>query len=265
MNDPQGDFRRAMVRPGASTLPGCYYHDEAIFREEVERIFARRWLCLGRVEQLPEPGDFLVAQVVGESLLAAAARDAQVRAFFNVCRHRGALLCTEERGRFAADIQCPYHAWTYGLDGRLRVAPNMLEVEGFDRDDYPLAGVGVAEWEGFLFVNLADDAEPFAAAFAPLLGKFQAWNLPSLRESRRIEYDVRANWKQIIKNYSECYHCPGVHPQLCRLSPSTSGRNDLSEGPFLGGYMTLNRSVASLTTSGHTSRPPLGSVAGEDL
>jgi Rieske 2Fe-2S family protein len=97
------------------------------------------------------------------------------------------------------------------------------------------------------------------------MGKFAAWHLPTLREGRRHDYEVRANWKQIVENYSECYHCPLIHPQLCRLSPATSGRNDLLEGPFLGGYSTLDRPGGSLTTSGHTNRPPLGEVAGEDL
>ena len=123
----------------------------------------------------------------------------------------------------------------------------------------------LAEWEGFLFVSLAPDPEPFPTAFAPPTDKFAAWHLPELRAARRIDYEVRSNWKQIIENYSECYHCPSIHPQLCRLSPPTSGRNDLGEGPFLGGYSTLNRPAGSLTMSGQTIRPPLGEVAGEDL
>jgi Rieske 2Fe-2S family protein len=265
MNGPPGAFRGASVGGGASTLPGRYYTDEVIFREESERIFARHWVCLGRAVPLPAPGDYLVAQVAGESLLVVRGGDGPVRALYNVCRHRGARLCTDEQGRFPGAIRCPYHAWTYGLDGRLRSAPTMDGVASFDQGDYPLVRAELAEWEGFWFVNLAAAPEPFPAALAPLIRKFAAWHLTELREARRIEYEVRANWKQIVENYSECYHCPSIHPQLCRLSPAASGRNDLDEGPVLGGYSTLNRPGGSLTVSGQTARPPLGEVAGEDL
>jgi Rieske 2Fe-2S family protein len=265
MGEPPGDYRRPSVRDGARPLAGSYYTDPAVFREEQEWIFARHWVCVGRAEQVPVPGAYFEAQVAGESLLIVRGDDGLASAFYNVCRHRGARLCNRVQGRFPAAIRCPYHAWTYGLDGGLRTAPNMDGTEGFDRDDYPLARARLAEWEGFLFVGLDRAAEPFEEAFAPLAGKFAAWHLSGLREARRIDYDVRSNWKQVIENYSECYHCPPVHPQLCRLSPATSGRNDLTEGPFLGGYSTLNRAGGSLTTTGHTSRPPLGEVAGEDL
>jgi Rieske 2Fe-2S family protein len=258
------EFRKTLVRQGGSTLSGRYYTSEEIFREEVERIFSRQWLSLGRVEQIPDPGDYVVTQVVYESLLVVRDRSGVLRTFFNVCRHRGARLCMRECGHLSETIQCPYHAWTYTLDGRLLAARNMQDVDGFDRSDYPLYGVGLAEWEGFLFVNLAPEPEPFAAAFAPLIGKFSVWHLPELRAVRRIEYNVQANWKQIVENYLECYHCPLIHPELCWLSPPTSGRNDLSEGPFLGGYMMLNSPGGSLTTTGRTPRPPLGEVAGED-
>jgi Rieske 2Fe-2S family protein len=271
MRGPPSDYRRPSVPTGASTLPGRYYTDEAIFREELERIFARDWLCLGRAEQIPAsaPGAYLVTPIVGESLLLVRGGEGRARAFFNVCRHRGARLCTQPQGRFDGAIRCPYHAWTYGLDGRLRLAPNMQDVAGFDRDEYPLVGAEVAEWEGFLFVSLAPAPapapEPFPTAFAPFSDRLAAWHLTELRAARRIEYEVRSDWKQILENYSECYHCPSIHPQLCRLSPATSGRNDPSEGPILGGYSTLSRPGGSLTTSGGTARPPLGEVAGEDL
>jgi Rieske 2Fe-2S family protein len=141
----------------------------------------------------------------------------------------------------------------------------MHETSGFERSNYPLHAAALAEWEGFLFLNLAREPQPFEQLFAPLIGKFAAWHMPELHMARRIEYDVQANWKLIIQNYSECYHCPLIHPALDRLSPSTSGRNDLSEGPFLGGYMTMNEPTGSMTIDGHTRRPPLGEVAGEEL
>ena len=170
----------------------------------------------------------------------------------------------EPQGAFASTIQCPYHAWTYDLAGRLVAARSMRELPGFDTADYPLHTAALAEWEGFLFLNLAHEPAPFDDVFAPLIGKFPAWHMSRLRLAHRIEYDLQANWKMIIQNYSECYHCPLIHPALTQLSPPTSGRNDLAEGPFLGGYMLLNESVHSMTVDGRTARPPIGDVAGED-
>jgi Rieske 2Fe-2S family protein len=255
----------AAVDACARTLPGRYYTSAEVFSAEVERIFYSGWVCVGRAAQIAQPGDYLLAQVVGESIIVVRDRDRRPRALFNVCRHRGTRMCVEEQGHFASSIQCPYHAWTYGLDGQLLAARHMQETAGFERRNFPLHAAALAEWEGFLFLNLAREPEPFERLFAPLVGKFAAWHLPELHRARRIEYDVQANWKLIIQNYSECYHCPLIHPALDRLSPSTSGRNDLSEGPFLGGYMTMNEPGGSMTIDGHTRRPPLGEVAGEEL
>jgi glycine betaine catabolism A len=123
-------------------------------------------------------------------------------------------------------------------------------VPGFTNADYSLHSVNVGLWEGFIFVNLDRNSMPLEKWFAPLTGKFSHWNMPQLRSAKRIEYDVRANWKVMFENYSECYHCPGVHPQLQKVSPSNSAENDLTEGPFLGGFMKINQGK-SLTMSGN--------------
>jgi Rieske 2Fe-2S family protein len=174
-------------------------------------------------------------------------------------------MCEAQSGHFGGSIQCPYHAWTYGLDGTLTVARNMENVAQFDRGDYPLHEAATATLDGFVFVNLASDAMPFERAFAPLIGRFADWRIETLRAARSISYELQCNWKLVFLNYSECYHCPVVHPQLEKLSPSDSGRNDLTEGRFLGGYSVLRESAESLTTSGTRTRPPLGDVGGEDL
>ena len=250
---------------GAKTLPGEYFTSPEIFRQEQERIFFERWLCAGRAEQISQPGDFFLQAVGPESIILLRDKGGQARAFYNVCRHRGTRLCEQARGRFSASLQCPYHAWTYGLDGSLVGAPLMDKVPGFDRRQYTLHPVALREWEGFLFINLSRQPQPFEAAFAPLLGKFAAWDLPNLRLLRAIEYDVQANWKLMVENYSECYHCPMIHPDLAKKSPYRSGKNDLYEGPFLGGYMDLNHEFGSLTVSGRACAAPIGEVAGEDL
>ncbi|MBI3244399.1 MAG: aromatic ring-hydroxylating dioxygenase subunit alpha [Chloroflexi bacterium] len=248
-----------------NTLPGDFYASVTIFRDEMERIFYKRWVCVGRADQIPNPGDFFIQNIGDESLIITRDRSGAPRAFYNVCRHRGTRLCADKQGRFHETIQCPYHAWTYTLDGRLVGAPNMNEIAGFDKRDYPLYSACLETWQGFLFVNLDPEPEPLSLAFAPLEGKFDRWNVASLRLARRINYDVQANWKLLVENYSECYHCPLVHPALAKLSSHLSGANDLVDGPHLGGYMVINEEHESMTMTGGTRRPPLGEVSGDDL
>lgn len=262
-------FVRPSVISGATTLPSQWYVSPTVFAAERERVFACEWICVGREEQLAQAGDFFTAGVAGESLIVTRDAHQNVHAFFNVCRHRGTRICEAESGHFIGSIQCPYHAWTYGLDGALQAARNMAEVPGFDRAKYPLKEAACALWEGFIFVNLErsiDDANSsFDRAFSPLVGRFAAWEIGGLRTARAIRYELQSNWKLVFMNYSECYHCPLVHPQLDKLSPSDSGRNDLTDGPFLGGYSEMRRPGTALTTTGTSSRPTLGRVAGADL
>ena len=247
---------------GAKTLPQHYLTGRETFAEEQAKIFAQQWVLVGHQSEIAQAGDFLVATVAGESLIVLRDQRLTVRAFYNVCRHRGTRLCEETRGRLRA-IQCPYHAWTYALDGRLTGAPHMDEVPDFEKSDYSLHAVHLVLWEGFIFVNLAAQPTPAADWFTPLAEKFSHWNLPQLRSARRIEYDVRANWKLICQNYSECYHCPGVHPELSKVSPYDSAENDLSDGPFLGGFMAIAKG-ASLTMSGQACALPVGDIKAED-
>ena len=244
-------FRKTAEKfaPGATTLPQRYFVSAEVFAEEGAAIFSAQWVLVGHQSQIAEAGDYFVQEYAGESLIIARDREEKIRGFYNVCRHRGTRLCEEQHGH-SSTIQCPYHAWTYGLDGRLIGAPHMESVPGFDKADYSLHAVNLALWEGFIFVNLAADAMPIEKWFAPVAGKFSQWNMPLLRSVRRIEYDVRANWKLIFENYSECYHCPGVHPMLSKVSPYDSAENDLIEGPFLGGFMKINKGK-SLTMSGN--------------
>ncbi|MBV9232918.1 MAG: aromatic ring-hydroxylating dioxygenase subunit alpha [Candidatus Eremiobacteraeota bacterium] len=257
-------FVRPSVGSGATTLDAAWYTSPQVFAAEQERIFACRWLCAGRAESLARAGDFFTVELGGENLIIARDAANAIHAFYNVCRHRGTRLCERPAGRFLGSIQCPYHGWTYGLDGELKVARNMAEVAAFDRAEYPLKEAAVGLWEGFIFIN-HDRGANFERDFAPLIGRFERWNLGALRTARTISYDLACNWKLIFLNYSECYHCPLVHPQLDKLSPSDSGRNDLSEGPFLGGYSELREADTSLTMTGRTRRAPVGEVDGADL
>jgi Rieske 2Fe-2S family protein len=247
---------------GAKTLPQRYFVSPEIFAEEQKRIFTEQWVLVGHQSQIAKPGDYFVPPspqgygAAGESLIIMRDKNGKVHGFYNVCRHRGTRLCEEENGHLSAAIQCPYHAWTYALDGRLIGAPHMDEVAGFDKGDYSLHAVNLALWEGFIFVNLEKDPMPLEKWFAPLNKKFSHWHMSILRPAKRIEYDVRANWKLMFENYSECYHCPGVHPMLSKISPYDSAENDLAEGPFLGGFMKINPGK-SLSMSGNTCALPI--------
>jgi phenylpropionate dioxygenase-like ring-hydroxylating dioxygenase large terminal subunit len=254
---------RELPTEGARTLPREYFTSDALLREEFDRIFTQRWICVDREDRIPAPGDYFLIEVGGESLIILRDQAGTLRAHFNVCRHRGTRLCEQPCGRFSETVQCPYHAWTYALDGRLIGAPNMNDVEGFAKADWPLRTAAIKSWEGFIFVNLAPEPEPFEEAYAPLLGRFSRFNLPNLRVGRTAEYDVKANWKLVVQNYSECYHCALVHPALNKLTPPTLGENDLMEGPFIGGYMILTGG-ASMTMSGRSCGLPVGNLPPED-
>lgn len=251
-------------KQGARTMPGEYYTSPAILAEERERIFARQWNCAGRASAVSKPGDFMVREIAGESLIIVRGRGGELHAFFNVCRHRGTRICDKTAGQFSETIQCPYHAWTYSIDGRLIGAPHMQETEGFDKKDYPLHSAAIEEREGFLFVNIDRNPEPFGDAFAPMVERFARYRLGDLKVGHKVTYDVHANWKLVFQNYSECLHCPVIHPELAAVLPYQSGANDLTEGAFLGGYMEITPPNKSATLSGRACGVPVNPKLGDD-
>ena len=209
-----------------ATLPGEHYTDPAVFALEQERIFEDMWFCATRAAELDKPGAFRTCQVGRESVLISRARDGSVKAFLNICRHRGAKLCTEESGEVRRAFQCPYHAWTYGLDGKLVAAPNLTSMPDVDRTAYGLVNVHVREWLGYVWVCLAEDPPSFEnevmGAIVERLGDVESierYDIDSLSVGQRIVYDVRANWKLIIENFMECYHCATIHPELTEVLP----------------------------------------------
>jgi Rieske 2Fe-2S family protein len=245
---------RDVMPAGAATLPAEFYVAESRFRREMDRLFASRWLCAGRVEQVGEPGQFFVRDLLGESIIVTRTATAEVRAFYNVCRHRGTKLCDETAGRFAGSIQCPYHAWTYALDGRLLAAPHMEEVPHFEKEAYPLHGVHADIWDGHVFITLAKAPPPLADQLADLPAKFSSWRMQDLRLGSRIVYDVRANWKLIVQNYNECLHCPNLHPALNRLSHYLSGENEPLHASYMGGRMDLRPGIETMSLDGSCRR-----------
>jgi Rieske 2Fe-2S family protein len=241
----------ATFKPGSRTLPRELFVSSEVFAQEQERIFAHSWNCAGRASALRNAGDYMVRTIAGESIIIVRTRAGELRAYFNVCRHRGTRLCEEPSGQLSETIQCPYHAWTYTVDdGQLIGAPHMHEVEEFDKKLFGLHRAHIAEWEGFIFVNVADEPDPFEDAWAPMIGRLSRYALPGLQVGHHVQYDVKANWKLVFQNYSECLHCPMIHPELATVLPYQSGANDLTEGPFLGGYMEIREPHQSATMSG---------------
>ncbi|MFJ8545863.1 aromatic ring-hydroxylating dioxygenase subunit alpha [Streptomyces sp. NPDC093586] len=209
-----------------ATLPGDHYTDPAIFRLEQERVFEDLWFCVARSSELAKPGAFKTVDVGRESILVTRSRDHSVRAYFNVCRHRGAKLCTEESGEVKRAFQCPYHAWTYDLEGKLVAAPNLRKMPDVGRKEYGLASVAVHEWLGYVWVCLAENPPPFEqSVIADVVGRLgdvesiERYGIENLEVGKRIVYDVKANWKLIIENFMECYHCATIHPELTEVLP----------------------------------------------
>jgi glycine betaine catabolism A len=211
------------------TLPSSWYRSEAVFALEKERIFCREWLCVARAEEFAAPGAHRVLDILGESILLVRNREGALRAFYNVCRHRGSRLCREAAagsaalggGISGARITCPYHQWTYDLDGRLIGAPYLTTEAGFDKSLFSLYPVGLECWGGFVFLNLTPaKAAPLAAQLGAIPERICRYPLSELRIGHTIHYEVAANWKIICENYNECYHCAGVHPELCAVVPA---------------------------------------------
>jgi Rieske 2Fe-2S family protein len=252
------------VVPTPKTLPARYYTDPEVFRDEVERFFCRSWVCVGRAEQIPHPGDYFLRELARESILVARDQGGRVRAFYNVCRHRGTRMCTEPQGSFAGRIQCPYHGWTYGLDGRLIGAPHMEEGSGFCREDYPLNRVHLGVWDGHIFINLAAQPEPLENQLADLPRKFASWQMADLRLHKRITYEVKANWKLIILNYNECLHCPVLHPALNRLTNYMGADNETPQPTYVGGTMGFKGDAETMSNDGKRRRDYLPGLSDED-
>ncbi|HEU4627401.1 MAG TPA: aromatic ring-hydroxylating dioxygenase subunit alpha [Steroidobacteraceae bacterium] len=247
----------------ARTLPGAVYTSEEVFRLEQSGIFARQWLCVGRESDIPSAGDYFLRDIGGNSVIFIRGRDGGVRAFYNVCRHRGSKLLDAPCGNGLSRVVCPYHAWSYNIDGTLQNAPQMGA--DFRKEEFPLVSVRVEPFHGFLFANLDAEAEPLAVHFRELpdLSRFRMADLVC---GKRIEYDVAANWKLICENYSECYHCAGAHPQLHRISEALprSARKSETGDCFNGGPMMLREGVATMSMSGKSDLPTIPGLTHED-
>jgi len=244
------------------TLEGRYFTNAGIFRAEMERFYFGMWVCAGRSEQIEDAGKYIVVDVAGESVIVTRDEGGRVRAFYNVCRHRGTQICAEAKGEFAGRIQCPYHAWTYALEGKLLAAPHM-DGDEFRKEDYPLNAVGAEEWEGHIFVNLSRERRPLLQQLADLPEKFSAWGMGELRRYKHEKYQVKANWKLIVQNYNECLHCPVLHPALNKVTNYQSGQNDPAREWYIGGTMLFRGGAETMSVDGVRRRAFLPGLSEE--
>ncbi len=235
---------------GQRTLPASAYTSNALFQQEMELLFQTDWLCVARETELPTAGSYITRQIGCESVLIVRDQQQQIRAHFNICRHRGTRLCEGVAGKLGRTIQCSYHAWTYALTGELLGVPDEHQLEAFDRGDYGLHPAACHVWGGFVWLSLARQPPPFVESHAAIIPRCNPWKLDSLVRLGQREYQVQANWKLIVQNYSECYHCAPVHPTLVKLSSPNSGGNDLVDGAIQGGFMEIGSPAGSLTTDG---------------
>ncbi len=248
-----------------TTLPRHFYADPEFYRRELERFYFHRWICAGRADQIPNAGDYFTRSLADDSVIVTRDVSGAIHALFNVCRHRGTRLSEQAEGHFIERIQCPYHAWTYDLTGRLLAAPHMAP--GFCKDEYPLHRAGCEIWDGHVFVHLGLDGRDgqkgrngqdgiggLRDQLADLPDRFSAYRMEDLRLGRRIVYEVRANWKLIVLNYNECLHCPNLHPALNRLHHYLGAENVAPTACYCGGAMGFKDGVETMSMDGKRRR-----------
>lgn len=249
------------------TLSGADYTSAEVFELERARVFHDRWFAAVRAEAVGKPRAYAVVDVAGESVIVLRDEAGMVRAFFNVCRHRGSRLC-DGAGRLAKAIRCPYHAWAYRLDGRLAATPNVPPGEQLPRERLGLVPVPVELWGGFIWLNVSGAAPPLAEQFRRFGSddpeQWDRYGLDGLVIGATREYDVAANWKIIVENYNECLHCPTVHPSLGPVVPLYR-YGEVEDAPGTGASGNrLADGLTSFSSTGRSSLPTLPGLSEDD-
>jgi Rieske 2Fe-2S family protein len=206
------------------TLSSEDYASHEVWDQERENIWWGDWICVGRTEEVANPGDYVVRDIAGESVFIVRNGEGALHAFYNVCSHRGTKFLDDVEGTASVRkaFKCPYHAWTFDLNGQLIGSPNVKEDEFFDRSEHPLYGIAVDSYSGFLFLNMSKEPRPLMEALtdgAETMTVFERFKMQDMRIGARIVYEVAANWKIVVENYNECLHCPQIHPELVQVVP----------------------------------------------
>jgi Rieske 2Fe-2S family protein len=238
-------------------LPRAAYTDPAVFDWERRHFFGSGWVCVCRSDQVAAPGALRAERAGAGSVLLARDEHGTLHAYPNTCRHRGHELLPCGASATGRVIICPYHAWTYGLDGQLRAAAGFKNQPGFDAARWGLAGLPVTEWHGLVFVDGSGTAGPLAGPLAALDEIVAPYEMSRLEVAGEHVYETAANWKILSENYHECYHCPSIHPELCRVSAPKSGKNYRSQGAWAGGWMELRDGMTTMSLDGSSGGVPV--------
>jgi Rieske 2Fe-2S family protein len=252
-----------MLKHACPTLPASNYYDPNHYLRELESIWWKEWLCVARRDEWSEPGQFQVFNIGGQQIIVVLADSGDLRAFHNTCRHRGAELCQAAAGALHQNrIVCPYHAWQYSLDGDLVGTPRRVDTDDFDPDNYSLYPAMVECWAGFVFINLARQPGALADSLSEYAHTTKHWPLADLALAHNESHDIACNWKVFWENFLECYHCPKVHPDLCRLVPlygkglnSTEELDELGENPESPSNARLRPGAVTWTQDGQSQLP----------
>lgn len=257
------------------SLPSAWYYDPAHYQRELEAIWYRDWVCVGRIDAIKNTGDFFTATIGNQNIIVTRGSDGEIHAWHNTCRHRGSVLCTKASGHFRnGRIICPYHTWTYSLDGNLVATPGRLETDDFHPAEFSLFGIHTDTWQGFIFVNLDDEPTAKLDEFLGDEKQYLAnWPLADMRSVHQENHPVNCNWKIFWENYSECYHCPRLHPELGRIMPvyrkAVFDDADLPgwEPQFEGdrGHGRVGPGVRTWTLDGKSSLPLLEGPTDDEL
>jgi Rieske 2Fe-2S family protein len=236
----------------STTLPADAYTSPRVLAWEQRHVFAGSWVCLGREDELCPPGTTQRGVTVGDVPVLLTWPGERLTAFANTCRHRGHELVADGCAVSRESIVCPYHAWTYRLDGSLQGAPGMRDVDTFVPTEHGLVPVPVEVWHGWVFVNATGSAPSLVDHLGGMADLVAPYAPEQLQRLARHQYDVRANWKVLAENYHECYHCPLIHPELCAVSPPASGNNWDLPGAWVGGSMDLREFAETMSLDGHS-------------
>jgi phenylpropionate dioxygenase-like ring-hydroxylating dioxygenase large terminal subunit len=248
-------------------LPGEYYTSQQIFDKELRKVFSRQWLYAGQVSQLPEPGDFYVRDIGPESLIITRDQNGDLRAFFNVCAHRGSRICKAGESGNAKHFVCPYHRWSYGVDGHLMGVPGARDGKDINYADWGLHEAHCDSYFGSIFVYLADEEPPqglheFVSANTADMEKLAAVQPERTKIAASRVYDIKANWKAMMENNAECYHCPGSHPSLCATINVQAGFLDVDhelDPATIGNYLPFKNGANTMSPDGNwLCKKPLG-------
>jgi len=248
----------------ARTMPSSAYISSAVFAWEHEHLFDRAWVCVGRRQLVDAPGDQHAIAVGTRDVLLTRDSDGVLHAFMNSCRHRGHEILAVGESANGKFVRCPYHSWVYCLDGALRAAPRFQKDPGFDADSWPLLPVRAIEWLGWIFVAFSAETIEFPDWVTDLANLLGPWKPETMVVGAARSYQLATNWKTVVENYAECYHCSTIHPELCRVSPPDDGAVYEHSGRWNGARMGLREHAETMSLDGRSGARMLDTLTLEE-